>query len=356
MQFEPLNSLVLLERAEREKLNPDKLCSFGIHVLDDALYRIFPNDLIVIGADSGVGKSSLIMDIAMHNAKNGKTVGLFYLEGGHNEAIQRMKWRMICGKYYKNKDHKTFIDMDYTHWRANDPSMAGLKQIEMDVEKEINEIFKKNFFIYDMTQNLYAPDQERVGYDKIYSGLMDFFDGTEFGKIKYNLDLLIIDHLHYFDFEDGTRGSDSEKITKAMRVCKEVSDIYKVPIILVSHLRKKEKDRGLPDQEHFHGSSNIPKISTDTIVISPAYGLQNNADLVYPTFFRFIKSRRGLKSNYAALVNYYLEENSYGKHYKIHAVNEHGKPEAEPLAVNKLPKWYKHRKEGDTENENKWDN
>src|SRR3990167_390892 len=341
MQFEPWEILAQKEKEERHKADPSALCTFGIKALDDAMFKIFPDDLIVIGADSGAGKSSLVIDIAGYNAAQGKRVALFFLEGGHNEAIRRVKWQMICAEYYREMKYKK-IDMSYVKWRANDMSMDYLKDIEDIVDKQLAEKFKENFFIYDISPD-FINDNNRVGYGQIYQGLMDFFDGTEFGRIKYNLDLLLIDHLHYFDLEDGTKSTEAEKLTKAMRTCKEISDIYKIPIILVSHLRKKGKDRGLPDQEDFHGSSNIPKIATDCITISPAFDMQDNGKLIYPTFFRFTKSRRGLKSNYAALLTFDFKQDCYLDDYTIYPVSHLGLVKKEEIPEDKMPHWYKYK-------------
>ena len=340
MEFQTWGELAPKERAERENIKTGDLCTFGISVLDHALKCILPHDLIVIGADSGTGKSTLSLSIASHNAKNGKQVAVFYLEGGHNEAIRRMKWRMICDEYYKNKPAYGYIDMDYLLWSVNDPSLASLKPVENSVDKNLNALFRDNLSIYNITPSR-GDDKNIVGYKKIYESLVNFFDGTEFGKIKFNLDLLIIDHLHYFDFEDGTRATEAEKISKAIRSCKEISDIHEIPVILVSHLRKKTKERGLPDQEDFHGSSNIPKIATEAIILSPCYSLQDNVNFQYPTFFRFVKSRRGLKSNYAALINFDLTANEYAKDYKIYPISNDGFAADKELEWYKCPKWAK---------------
>ena len=66
------NEIALEERKNREGIDPSKLCSFGITALDDPCKYIFKNDLIVIGADSGVGKSELALDIALNNVENNK--------------------------------------------------------------------------------------------------------------------------------------------------------------------------------------------------------------------------------------------------------------------------------------------
>jgi replicative DNA helicase len=58
----------------------DKNCYFGVTYLDAALKGICPNDLILIGATSGAGKTELCAQIARINAKLGKRVNYIALE------------------------------------------------------------------------------------------------------------------------------------------------------------------------------------------------------------------------------------------------------------------------------------
>jgi replicative DNA helicase len=79
------------ENERRLNTKADDLCGYGIKPLDDSLFRIAQNELVVIGADSGMGKSELGLNIARYNAKKGKVGAVFYLEGGHFEAMARIK-------------------------------------------------------------------------------------------------------------------------------------------------------------------------------------------------------------------------------------------------------------------------
>ena len=113
----------------RLSIDPSTICTFGIKPLVDLLVGILKNDLVVIGADSGVGKSHLALDIAITNAINGKKVALFFIEGGAQEAIVRVKWKLISKIYYSK--YKCGLDMDYRLWRMNmieNPEL--LKKIE----------------------------------------------------------------------------------------------------------------------------------------------------------------------------------------------------------------------------------
>ena len=82
---------------------------------------------------------------------------------------------------------------------------------------------------------------------------------------KTNADLVIIDHLHYFDF---VTANEHQELTQILKKIRELIVQSRVAIVLISHLRKKTKDRFLPENEDFHGSSNIPKQADTCIIVS----------------------------------------------------------------------------------------
>lgn len=322
---------------EEARLNIKKadLCTYGVSVLDDPLLAIAKNELVVIGADTGQGKSELILHIARHNAKNGKKVALFYLEGGHLEAIQRMKWRDICEIYYKHRRNE-YIDMDYRRWMFNELDKQKLTELSAQVYKEYKEQYKNNLYLF--------PIKTDFTLDNFISGLLDFHT-LEYKKdnpfvidSKYCIDLVIIDHLQYFSLDK--EDNEISEITKILRTVKDIVDKSNFPIILVSHLRKKGKDRGLPDVEDFYGSSNIPKIATTAITIAPDTKDDNFHNGIFPTYFRIVKSRIGIRPNYAMKCNFNLVTRDYDKNYKIVRLNSFGDIMLE-LSYNELPKWAK---------------
>jgi hypothetical protein len=325
-------TVLVEERKSREEIDSNTLCSFGISALDDSCKFIMPNDLIVIGADSGAGKSELALDIAMFNAKKKKRIALFYLEGGHEEAVARIKWKSLCNKYFGQ--HKEYIDnFDYVSWRTNQIKSLYLKTMEDEIELEMS--FLEDFWIY--------PIEKGFTVDNLYSALLDFHtlvpapSGSPFEAVgQVQLDLIIVDHLQYFELN----GNEQEiaQTTKILRRLKEISDIYRVPVILVSHLRKKAKDRGLPDQEDFYGSSNIVKIATTAIVLSADSSKEDFSDNLYPTFIRIVKSRIGIRSNYAIRINFDLTKRRYELDYELFFVKD-GNIFKDPVQYNKWPKW-----------------
>jgi len=81
-------------------------------------------------------------------------------------------------------------------------------------------------------------------------------------------DLIIIDHLHYISFD--SQESEYAEIWKVMRELKQITDIIRKPIVLISHLRKKDqKDKNsLPTMYDLHWSSNIYKEATSILLLS----------------------------------------------------------------------------------------
>jgi hypothetical protein len=323
----------LQEDEQRLNIKPDELCSYGIEVLDDPLINIAKNELVIIGADSGVGKSSLILDIARHNAQNKKKVALFYLEGGHLEAIQRLKWRDICELFYKERGEHQFVDMDFRKWALN--CGEDLTKLSSRVYAEQKDKYR-NLFLYPISEGFKIEEllDSLLGFHKLVPDKTGIFakEGV------YDLDLIIIDHLQYFSLDKDD--NEITEITKILRECKKITDHHNIPIILVSHLRKKGKDRGLPDQEDFYGSSNIPKIATTAITIAPDTKDDDLSTGIFPTYFRIVKSRIGLRANYAMRCNYNLTLRAYEKKYQIFRLDGLGNILPE-LSEDKLPRWAK---------------
>lgn len=312
------------ETEARMDIDSNKLCSYGLSPLDDALFRIGKNELVVIGAETGSGKSELGLSIAQHNAKQGRTVAVYYLEGGHLEAIQRMKWKEITKRYYE-KYFSAGIDIDFKKWAFNHDQSELLTKIEGEVYNEIA-TYKDRLYFY--------PINKDFTIEQFMGSLLDF---QEWINKKLYLDLIVIDHLQYFSLDNAE--NEITEITKIIREVKHLTDYYQTPVILISHLRKRGKNAGLPSHEDFYGSSNIPKISTTSIMISPATDKDRLAQNIYPTYFRIVKCRTGVRPNYAFLIDYDLTNREYNKTYELYRVNSLGQVSDTPLPGYEVPKW-----------------
>lgn len=311
------------------KIDVNRICSFGISVLDDALIGMLPNDFIVFGADSGVGKSEMATDMAVFNARMGKKVALYFIEGGSEEAINRIRWKLIKAKYYAN-GYKG-IDMDYRKWRMGLLKSDLMSKLNMECYLDFTNNIKENLHIYSFKEGF------TIGMLMNSLGWFTKSKPGEFLMESYlDVDLLIIDHLQYFTLDNPK--NELTEMTQILMKVKDITNFHKIPVVLVSHLRKKDRDRGLPSQEDFFGTSNIAKVASQAITMTPSYQEEDYQNNTYPTFFRFVKSRTGLRSSIASLCSFNTTKGSYESEYAVYKLTG-DKPNDSPLERFKLPKW-----------------
>jgi replicative DNA helicase len=304
------------EREKRRAIKAGQICTFGIAPLDDALFGMLPDDLVVIGADSAVGKSQLCLDMAIQNAMMKRQVMLYFLEGGDEAAMRRIIWKTITEHYYKEHSHNG-VEMDQRKWSMN--------------------FHDKSAFIDELEDKMLEKWGKQLdGYLKIATfestfELKDLVDSFP----TYNPDLIIVDHLQYFDIANPK--SELQEVGQILKTLKGITQFSQIPVVLVSHLRKKGNERGLPDQEDFYGTSNIAKIASLAITIAPAQVGEDHAKGVYPTFFRIVKSRTKVSPNLGMLCKFNINTQQYDSKYQIYRLSE-GRP-TKPLTQFELPKW-----------------
>jgi replicative DNA helicase len=240
-----------LEEAERDA-QKDKILSFGVSYLDEAMGGIIPNDIVLIGAKTGVGKTQIAATIAAHNASRGKRVAMFALEAEPNEIERRLKFAVI--QRFFTIDHPNEGPLQYRDWRC------GLLKEKV---RPYNE--KANVYVercYSNLRTIYKGHGE-YGVDKLERDIM---------RLAPTVDLIIVDHLHYID----TEGQDvNREMKETLQVLRDLALFLNKPILLLAHLRKHQGGRKnsplVPDNEDFHGSSDITKICTKAILLAPCY-------------------------------------------------------------------------------------
>lgn len=262
--------LTIADASQRAKLNrlsvdPSRMPRYNMPYLDDALRGIHPSDLIIIGGDTGAGKSHLVNHITFTNALAGKKVYIFSLEGDKDELLMRWKWQRICHEFYKNPTGREMYYQDYIN-----NNIPGIEDLELLAEKEL-EMIGDNITIFDRSEQL---DIELLI--------------KQVGLIE-SADLIIIDHLHYFNMYDDK--TEVQNISLIMREIKNLTINRHIPVILVSHLRKKDRFRGLPEIEDFMGSSNIAKEASVCITLCSDPESHIIEDNLFATIFNIAKNR-----------------------------------------------------------------
>lgn len=215
-----------------------KMCKYHIEPLDECLGGIFPHDLVVGFGDTGAGKSEFGIHIAYKNAEAKRNVVMYELEMDDGEMMRRrMLARLNTGE---------FASISPVRLAMNNLSDTERDRLKMATSEEakLNE------------------------YLRIFHGGALNFEGfmSSLAQIqKTPVDLIVLDHLHYFSLDDHS-DSMASTLGKVMRTIRTFVKDWGIPIVTTAHVRKRDitKDLELSD---IYSSSDIPKESTVAIAI-----------------------------------------------------------------------------------------
>lgn len=170
----------------------------GYWILDKMTMGLAPGELIIVAGATSNGKTMLAMNIAANVLKSNKAILFVTLEMTKTEIGIRFK--NIIGQDYINHASRVF-------WQKNDE--MNWKSIDGLIQKAVKEA---------------------------------------------GVDLVIIDHLHYFSRELQNVSEDLGRITKEF---KKNAIRHNIPIILISHTRKGEGNTTKTSINDLRGSSYI---------------------------------------------------------------------------------------------------
>jgi replicative DNA helicase len=292
-----------VERLEGERENRLTLArnriKTGVPFLDKALGGMRRNDLLLVGGSSGGGKTELVSQIAKTNVEAGRRVHFFALEAEEREIERRILYKLIAQAFHKDPHRDKRLFISYRDW------VFG----ELD-----NDVIE------------YETQAQRIFTEK-YKGLHTIYRKGEFSveeferyllAIKDETDLVIVDHLNYFDFDE--RINENLAVTQIVKKIRDLALITGVPIVLVAHIRKRDKRTAgiLPELEDFMGSSNVYKIATQCVLIAGADSRHNPDPKRWPTYIRVAKNRiDGSLTRYMARIEFNSERNEYEPQYTL---------------------------------------
>jgi len=291
----------------------------GIAFIDDAMGGLVDEDLVLVGAASGVGKTDLCTLIALNASAQDKGVFFFCLEASQNEIESRIIYKKAVDMFYKDPDRPN-IRPSYDSFMDGSLSSKFLIYLEKAVTDQKKDLVQlrtiyKNFDGYDI-----STFKRHVEVVKKYA------------------DLLIVDHLQYFD----TPGKNENlEMTQIMKEIRGVSLKTGIPIILVSHLRKRDKrnDGVVPDVDSFIGTSNLVKIATKILVVVPNYAQKKIDNQKWETFMRVCKNRYSqAKTRYVGKLIYDSTKGCYLPDYSLFVPHKGGFQLIE-LDKNQYPSW-----------------
>lgn len=303
---------------ERDRRHAEavRLLPYNVGFFDDYLRGITSHDLILLGADTGVGKTDLVTEIAERTVaeQRNRNVYMFALEAEPDEIERRIKYRWIS-RQAVSRQHSIARELNYPDW-----------------------------YLGRFSSRLGPLEKEADEYMASLTGLHTYYKGKDFTgadihrfclAVQDTADLIVIDHLHYVDIDD--EQNENREYKKLIKTIRDVVLTTGRPILLVVHLRKGEGFREplVPLMERIHGSSEIGKIATGAVMISRAPFAGREWHLA-PTFLSVPKWRLGGGCRHVALCNYDMRTRSYLDAYTLGRLENKGQdwteihPESRP--------------------------
>jgi replicative DNA helicase len=302
----------------------NNLTQFGNAFLDDALLGLLPNDLCLLSAKSGYGKTQIATHIAAYNAGVcKKNVVFIALEAEQGEIEMRLKYSILASLYFKDQNRNRGITISYRKWRLGF-LREDLKQYN---EEAISIFYQKYATLHTVYRHEHydVNDLERT-----------LEEAKDFG------DLFLFDHLSYAD-QIGNE-NETAHMSKLIKKIRSLNLYYNKPFVVVAHLRK-GIDGIIPQLEDIYGSSDVGKNSTVTFMVAKdpeGYDVKNQ---LQKTIISIPKSRTGSLGNLVAKVDYSIQHQMYLPSYSLARVVKYkDKEQIHDLTEDEYPEWAKNGK------------
>jgi replicative DNA helicase len=287
--------------------------------LDEHLRGIRPHDLVLIGAETGAGKTELAISIAKANARAGKRVHLFALEAEPDEAERRIKYSLLCGLAAKAGNERA-AELTYADW------------------------------MFGRCEDIVAPyeaDAERIMRER-YATLRTYYRGEAFGTadverlfkaVAGDTDLIVLDHAHFLDLADDE--SEHRGFARAVKTIRTTALEIGKPVIVIAHLRKRDlrAKQLVPHLEDFSGSSELIKQVTHAIPLAPARDVEAKW-YEAPTYITVAKDRPAGATGLVALCTFDRRSRQYLPQYGLGRMVDGG-TRFEALKPQDFPRWAK---------------
>lgn len=288
---------------------------WGLAFLDDCLGGIYPNDLLVVGAGTGVGKTELAFQTALAGVDAGlDPVVLYALEAEFGECTARLAFKELAKLVDDDK-------LDFAGWwrgRYREKTREHWDAIKAALEPRLSKL-----------HTLYKSG------DFSNKDLVKQLEG-----VANTAKMVVLDHLHVIDHDD--RG-ELRGQTKSMRILRDFALVSGIPVVAVSHVRKKsqyERNRIMPTRDDLHGSSNLSKPATGIVMLARDWEGARPKPHLSPTFIKVDKDRRGRESPFVARVYYDMSAGAYLPEYRLGVIKwKDRKQQWEPVVPRKLPYW-----------------
>lgn len=273
--FQHIDYKEKIKRGARELIDtdPNQVMKYGWKNRDDKLWWIFGGELIVVWWDTGVWKSTYINQICTNVSNQGFRVVKYSLE---NRLEASAKEELF---YTINRIRIASWRTPYVWWSfiANEYS-SKWKRADKDYESLLKVAFEKlsKVPIIELDKDRWVTIQDMV---KLIEE-----------EVANWTKLFVVDHLHYFVFEESDRLD--LQIKNVMHDLNELARKHNIAIIVVAHYRnttwrERWKDM-VPNPWYFRDSSSLKQVAHKIIqIVRDENDFGDEITIFYFTKFRW---------------------------------------------------------------------
>ena len=216
-EFQTIQNILTKTQSDLEHLSKNKSDVTGIptgfHKLDRITTGLHPNQLIIIAARPGMGKTNLALNLATNMAINSnKTIAIFNMEMSAEQLITRML--------------SSVGQIDHGKLRTGNLLNNDWKRVNEAISRLAD-------------TKIYVDDTAGMTISEIRSKC------RRLASMKEGLDVIIIDYLQLIQGSDRYKGNRVQEVTEISRYLKILAMELNVPVIALSQLsRSVEKGQG----------------------------------------------------------------------------------------------------------------
>ncbi len=217
-EFRSIQDVLFKTQADLEKMSKNKGditgIATGFYKLDKITSGLHPNELIILAARPGMGKTAFALNLATNMAMNGNTVALFNMEMSAEQLVSRMLSSVgqIYGSKLKNGNLKN------EDWKRVNEAISRLADTK-----------------------IYIDDTAGMTISEIRAKC------RRLASMKDGLDVIIIDYLQLIQGSDRYKGNRVQEVTEISRSLKTLAMELKVPVIACSQLSRSVETKGRKD-------------------------------------------------------------------------------------------------------------
>ena len=280
--FVPFDQLIDRSMVELDATDANECVETGFKWLDDKIVGLFPGELMVVGGETGSGKTTFVTNICYKAAQRGIKTDVFALEDRLADyGIKAVYFELGRVRKEKNYPH----NYPWKSYRKNEIRDASYKTLRVEAERRI-----KN---------------SNISFAEISAVIeIDLLEEIIEARVKSGTKLFLIDHLHYLDLMN-TQASRAEYVEHLMIRIKTVQNRTGARIILVVHYKKLEGKKPMLDS--FKDSISIPQNAN--YVVNIWRDRSENGNRFETTFY--IPKVRNPHGESTIKVNYDPDKNEY---------------------------------------------